>query len=229
MTKDQIVTWIKTEFKPLTLATPDPTIQQAVDNSIRYWNTNSGYKIFEMYDYAGGQARVQVSAQFKTVVQVYPATTTTWIWQDHPLWTLLGITILDNVTSDLIMMSEAFRNYRVYVGTDFRWTYVKSDDPAVGGYLYIINIPVECERVCAVGTKRILPDEDIKSEYILDWILRFTKAQVKMIEGNTLRKSDIIGVRNDGQQLFDEGKDEQTELQEKLAKDGRWVALAQRF
>lgn len=228
--RSNIKDWIVTEFLPIQLATPDDTIYQVIQNAIRYWNTHSGHKTMQVYDYASGTARVQLSTSFKDVVKVYPTQTTSWIWNDHPLWTLLGITILDNVTSDLIMMSEAFRNYRIYLGSDFRWTYQKSEDPDnSGGYLYIINMPSGCSSVCVMGTRRIaLTDVDITDEYILDWILNYSKALLRQIEGNTLRKSDIIGVKNDGQEMLNEGKEEQKTLQESLAKDGRWVALIRR-
>jgi hypothetical protein len=50
-----------------------------------------------------------------------------------------------------------------------------------------------------------------------------------MAEGNTLRKSDAIGIKNDGQQLIDEGKEEIKTLQEQLAQEGRWVSFTKRF
>jgi len=223
------LTWIQNEFKPLTLVTPEETLEQLFENAVRYWNTHSGYKVSSMVQYAPGTKRVQLSPEFKTAVNVFPNKTTTWIWNDHPLWTLLGITVLDNVTTDLIMMSEAFRNYRIYVGTDFRWVYEKSDDPTVGGYLYCINVPTGVTGLYVLGTKRITKNENIKNEYILNWLLYYWKALVKQTEGNTLRKSGIIDIKNDGQQLVDEGKEEMKELQESLARDSRWVVLAKRY
>jgi len=230
-TRDTLAEWLETEFLPLTLATPSGTIQQVIQNAIRYFNTHSGYKISKTYTYASGTTRIQLDTSFKTVVQVYPTTTSSWIWNDHPLWTLLGISVLDNVTTDLIMMSEAFKNYRVYIGADMRWTYNKSEDPDVeGGHLYIINLPPNNDSVFVVGTQRITADDtDIKSEYILDWVLNYAKALLMMIEGNTLRKSSIVGVNNDGQALVNEGNELRKELQEKLGRDGRWVAMIRRF
>jgi hypothetical protein len=228
MDKDEIVAWLANEFLPLTLATPTATLEQIVDNAVRYWNTHSGYKITTMVDVPAGGTAVRLNTQFKRVVRVYPSSTTTWIWNDHPLWTLLGITILDNVTGDLIMMSEAFRNYRIYVGTDFRWVFQKSEDPTVGGDLYAINVPSGVEKLAVVGTKRITANETIKVEYILDWILSFSKALLKQIEGNTLRKSSIIDIKNDGQELVNEGIEEMKDLKERLIHDGRWVALIRR-
>lgn len=223
------LTWIEQEFLPLTLATPEETLIQIYENAIRYWNTNSAYKVTTMIDYPSGTKRVQMNTQFKTVVDIYPAKTTTWIWNDHPLWTLLGITVLDNVTGDLIMLSEAFRNYRCYIGTDFQWIFEKSDDPTIGGYLYCINIPSSTQSLYVVGTKRITEDEDVKVEQVKDWLYRYSKTLVKQVEGNTLRKSSIISIQNDGQQLVDEGREEMKDLQERLSKDSRWVLLARRM
>jgi hypothetical protein len=223
------VSWVKTEFQPLTLATPDATIEQCVDNAVRYWNVHSAYKITTMFDLTvAGAMRVQLNPQFKGVVEVLPCIKTTWIWNDHPLWNLLGVTIIDNVTSDLILLSEAFRNYRIYVGADFRWEFVKSEDPAVGGYLYFMNVPAGANRLAVVGTKRVTIEEDIKQEYILDWLLRYTKSLVQMIEGNTLRKASIIDIKNDGDNLVSEGKETQKALQEELDKNGRWCLFIKR-
>lgn len=226
MTRTEIATWLATEFKPLTLITPTPTILQQIENAIRYWNTHSAYKIGDVYDYIGD--RVQIDTNFKSVVDVIPTEVPAWIWNSHPLWTLTGITVLDNVTSDLILMSEAFRNYQTYVGTNFRWTFQKSDDPTVGGYLYCVNIPRQADSVFVIGTKRILPAEDIVTEPILDWILQYSKALLKQIEGNTLRKTAIIDTPIDGQAMIDEGREDQKDLQEKLAKNSRWVVFIKR-
>jgi hypothetical protein len=221
-----IIEWIKTEFQPLTLATPDATLEQCVNNGIRFWNTHSGYKITLMVDYVPAEKRVLLSKQIKSVIHVLPCSKTTWIWNDNPLWTMMGVTVLDNVTNDLIMMSEAFRNYKIYVGTDMRWQFEKSEDPSQGGYLYIINVPSNVTRLAVVGTKRIVADEDIKVDYILEWLLSYVKALVKQVEGNTLRKAGVVGIKNDGQELVTEGATEAKELQERLKKDGRWTAMS---
>lgn len=228
MRKEDIVGWLAQEFKPLTLATPAVTLRQIVDNAVRYWNTHSGYKIREMVVKPGSGLSVQLSAEIKTVVQVYPATVASNVLNQHPLWTMLGVQLLDNVTSDLIMLSEAFRNYQIYIGTDFRWTFEKSEDPLVGGYLYVKNPSSASTYLCVEGTKRIVPGETIKQEYILDWVLDYSKALLKEIEGNTLRKSGIIDIKNDGNDLVREGIEKQKELKEQLSKDGRWVAIVKR-
>jgi len=225
---NKYVDWIQNEFLPLTLITPLVSIEQCVENAIRYWNTHSAYKISQVVDFSAGSARVQLDPEFKAVVDVLPTAATTYIWSSHPLWTLVGITVLDNVTSDLIMMSEAFRNYQIYVGTNFRFAYKRSDDPAVGGYLYCTNVPANTQSLLAIGTKRITKNEDIKSQYILDWILYYSKALVKQMEGNTLRKTAIIDTILDGQHLVEEGREEVKDLQESLARDSRWIIFMKR-
>ena len=223
------VDWIRQEFKPRVLATDDDTIKQHVENAVRYWNTHSAYRICSQVPYAVGQTRVQLPAAFKTVVQVQPNRSTTWIWNDHPLWTLTSIQVLDSVTTDLIMMSEAFRNYRIYCGTNFNWVWDRAEDINTGGYLYAINIPGGTASLFVVGTKRILPTEDVTEEHILDWLLRYIKGLVKMSEGATLRAASVIKLQNDGQQFLDEGKEEVKDLQEDIHTSARWVVFTQRW
>lgn len=303
MIKKEILEWLKNEFEPLTLATPDDTLNQIIDNTIRHWNTNSGYKISTVVA-AGG--KIQLPASFKTVVQVFPNVNYIPVLVDFSNTLLLGMTVLDNVATDMIMMSEAFKNYKSYISGQFRWHWEKSEDPLIGGYLYTYNIPSGVTRLFCVGTKRIIGtvegtvsgisgtlltfpikedtlsltngthvynddgegilvssaegysgtinyqtgvwsvtgwvsgettdavveveyEEDIKSEYLLNWILPYSKALLKITEGNLLRKSSIINIKNDGDSLISEGKEEKKELEESLGRNGRWVALAQRF
>lgn len=228
---DKYTNWIKREFHPLQLIVArdtDAVLEQQVENAIRYWNTHSAFKISKVFDYTANDARVQLDTEFKSVIDVIPTRATTYLWANHPLWTLVGITVLDNVTTDLIMMSEAFRSYRIYVGTNFRFTYQKSDNPAVGGYLYCVNVPAGTGSVLAIGTKRITKNEDIKSQHILDWILYYAKALVKQQEGNVLRKTKIIDTPLDGQELVQEGRDEVKALQERLHRDSRWIIMMKR-
>lgn len=81
---DKFLTWIRQEFLPLTLATPETTLKQIYENAIRFWNTHSAYRVETMVSYPPGTKRVQLNAQFKAVAEVYPSKTTTWIWNDHP-------------------------------------------------------------------------------------------------------------------------------------------------
>jgi len=306
MLESEIIDWVKQEFMPVSLATPDETILQILRNTKRYWNTHSAFPIVQMFPGASNTS-IRLTPNYKNVVKIYPATTPDWILGNYPMWSLLGIAIIDNLTSDLVLLTEAYKNYRYYMGADFNWNYQKSDLPGVGGRLYMSGLPQGTQNMCVIGTRRLMQgevtldvtgtsgtlqfvpiptlslsltngiitymddglgnlegsqsgytgtidyttgewtvtgwpgsqgevgvatylyDEEITSEYMLEWILYYIKAQVKMVEGNTLRKADALKISNDGQQLINEGKEEVKELQEKLAAEGRWMAFARRF
>lgn len=230
---DEIASWIATSFLPLELVTPDETVELCIKNAIRYFNNYSAVRAFEMV--SASAPRVQVSKYIKVVSQVYPDagnTNTGLNLQDVPLWSLLGVQVVDAITSDMIMLSETYKTYRSYMGKDFSWTFVQSEDPSDangGGYLYMQNLPSGCTRLCILGARRIFEDDNITNSFILDWILRYSRCLVKQIEGNSLRKADIIGVKNDGDTLVQEGKDEMKQLQEELLVNGRWLSFASRF
>jgi hypothetical protein len=228
MTDPECLQWVKVEFYPIMLATPDEAILQALGNAKRWFNTHSAYPIVEMFA-TDNLPYVQLTSAYKNVHQVYPATQPDWILANYPVWSLLGITVIDNLTSDLILLGEAYKNFRYYMGTDFKWNFQKSDNPLVGPKLYLSQVPQGTTNLCVVGSARIMDNTDITSEHILDWVLHYTKALVKMMEGNTLRKSLAIGIQNDGQNLLDEGKEEMKALQERLAQEGRWTSFCRRF
>lgn len=307
MLNTDVLQWMANEFAPVELATPTGTILQLKDNAVRYFNTHSGYPIVKMFDATTSTVALQLTPDYKNVVQVYPATTPDWVLQNYPLWSLLGITIIDNLTSDLVMLSEAYRNYKYYMGTDFKFHFERNNDPMVGGQLFLSNLPSPTSRICVVGTKRVvcgtptvaisgvsgtIPfvpidsetlvlsngthtftdedgsgdltssiagytgtinlttgawtvsgwsggtttgtatfdyEEDIKSEFILNWILNYSKALVKMAEGNTLRKAAAINITTDGQALYTEGKEEKQALEEQLSREGLWLSFPKRI
>jgi hypothetical protein len=228
-TKTSIMEWLKTEFLPVTLATPDTGMSQIIDNALRYWNSHSALRRMAVVPFTNSTVSVQLDPMFKEIVAVMPNYATNWIMEGYPVWSLLGITVLDNMSSDLIITSEAFRNYSYYLGTDFRFSFEKGADPTEGGYLYIQGFPPQATKAVVVGTTRLNRVEQILDEHTQDWILNYCKALLKMNEGTTLRKADIIAVSNDGQRMFDEGESLKKELQEALMKEGRWVTFASRM
>ncbi len=230
MTKIQILDWVRTEFLPLNLATEERTILQIIDNALRYFNTHSAYPHFEMVsNVSPDQHRIQCSKQFGTIAQVYPATQNLWVLQNYPMWSLLGVSVLDNVTADLVQMYSAYQTYATYIGLDFRWSEVTSENPAFGPELFLTNIPVNTTSLCVVGSRRFDSTEDIRAEWVLDWLLKYVKALVKKAEGNILRKSTIIDVKNDGQELMTEGKEEEKDLEQRLSDEGRWLVFGKRI
>jgi hypothetical protein len=226
--KQKYLDWVKAEFQPRTLATPDATLKQLLDNAVRYWNTHSAYKISQMVSY-NGQTRLQLSASFKEVVNIYPNKTANWIWNEFPTWSLAGIAVLDNIRTDLILATEAFKAFNIYVGANFRhWFEPNHDSPSTGGFLYTRNVPSGTSAFYVVGTKRILPADDIDSQHINNWLLYYFKALVKQTEGHAIRAAQIVVPGIDGQQIYSEGKVEQTELQNTLKKEAFWVSFPKR-
>ena len=229
MKQTEMIQWLQTEFKPVTLATPQPTLAQLVRNTFRYWNSHAAYRYVTMIDFAASHGVMEVSKYYKTVVQLWPNTSTPTTWVSFPSWNLLGISVLDNVTSDMILMTEAFRNYRQYVSSTLQFHFEPGATPDDVGRLYIQNWPQGASRACVVGTRRFFQDDDITNEYVLEWMLDYAKALLKIQEGNTLRKAGIINVKNDGQELVDEGMKEKADLQQRLIEEGRWVIFGQRM
>jgi len=232
MTDSEIMQWCQTEFAPLTLATPPESIQQFITNSRRYWNTHSAYKVIRMYSFSSGtdtQAQCQVDADIKQVVTCYPSVLREELFSNHPMWVLLGFITLDRNTQDLIQLSHTFEGYRVYLGNDFRWHFERSlDNGTTPGWLYMQQMPTGASSVAVVGTKRLTDTEEIKDDYILDWIMQYTKAQVNLAEGNTMRKLPTTGLTLDGDALVAEGKASIDRLQDVLKKEGHWVLFSER-
>lgn len=220
--------WIYGEFAPTTLAIGQVAVDQQSRNAVRYWNTHSAYKITKMFDYAG-QDSIELTADIKNVAKVYPSIVEDTLLQTNPIGTLLGFVTLDSMTTDLIMQINAMEGYRIYMGQDFRYRYERSTNQAVTpGRLYVQNVPRGATKLAVVGLKWILDDEDITDDFILDWILQYTLALTKVKEGNTLRKAQIIGIQNDGEQMLQEGLDAVKDLQEKLSRESQWALLATR-
>ncbi len=236
MTTVDIREWIEQSFKPLKLATPPDVILQCIDQSILYWNIHSAFKVARMYDNSHANY-FSVGTDVKSVVQVYPSAMRENILSDHPMWMLLGFVTLDNYTSDLMLLSSVFDSYKVWLGADFRWKWMMSEDSSVGGKVYIQSVPTDAAKFAVVGLLRLIPEVasegaepeyDIKHESVYDWVREYARALVCMREGNILRKADLIDAKNDGQVLMDEGVIRAEKLQEQLRQDGRWMLLARR-
>jgi hypothetical protein len=230
MKREEIRDWIVQSFMPVHLSLPNETLDQIIDATILYWNTHSGYKIVRMFSVTAdaNTTQVQLSADIKTVIHCYPSAMVEELFSNHPMWVLLGFITLDRYTEDLMLLSNTFENYKIYLGNDFRWKWIRSDDSTVGGWLYLQQTPRGASKVAVVGTKRILVGEDITDEFIYNWIREHARSRVKIFEGNVLRKAVIIGISNDGESMVTEGKAECLALEEALRKESRWMLCSVR-
>jgi len=175
---------------------------------------------------SSGCGEVQLLSEIKTVVRVYPSTMQEELFSNHPMWVLLGFITLDKYTQDLMLLSHTFEGYRIYLGNDFRWKWIRADNSSEGGWLYIQQVPMGATRLAVVATKRIVADEDITDEFIYRWIRDYARVIVKMYEGNVLRKAQIIGIANDGDMMISEAKEEKKDLEENLRKESFWLSMA---
>jgi len=217
------------EFLPIQLSISPETLSQIYDNTIRYFNTHSAVKIMEMFDTVSGSAKVELTTSYSVVSQVYPSAIQGDILTQHPWQMLLNMTLLDNMTSDLAQISHAYQEYRVYLGRDFHWIFVESYDPTVAPYLLLENLPHGASKICVIGARKINPNEDVKGEFVLDWMLKYMLALVKIAEGRILRKAALIDIVTDGKELVSEGREEKKELEENLGIEGRYLCFAQRI
>jgi len=229
MTKNEIVDWIRNNYLPIQLATATETMEQHVDTTIRYWNTHSAYSILRNVDVSYTDKFKEVPTDIKTVVEVMPNDFQDDYFANHPMYILLGYVTLDRFTQDFILISNTYEAYRRFLNADFKWNFQRTEDPAVGGTIYFQNIPRAVTKMTINGLKRILPEEDIKDEHILEWILEYSRALVEISEGVILRKSGMIGIQNDGTDLVQEGTTKVDALQERLRQEARWAVLATRI
>ena len=232
MTREEIRDWVLTSFKPVKISLPNETLDQIIENSIAYWNTHSAYKIVRMVTSPvtgdGGRGAVQLDPDIKTVVKVYPSVMQEELFSNHPMWVLLGFITLDKYTQDLMLLSHTFEGYRIYLGNDFRWKWIRTEDSTVGGWLHVNQVPSGATKLAVLGTKRVLATEDITDEFIYRWIRDYARCVTKIFEGNVLRKAQIIGISNDGDQMITEGKEEKDKLEETLRQEARWLFMAVR-
>lgn len=227
MTRKQISDWIIRSFDPIALATPGDTLSQIVDEVIDYWNTHSAYKISAFLPTSNNV--ITLPLEFKVVESIHPNVQQVQMLQDFPNTLLLGMTVLDNLTTDTILLSEGYKNYRTYMGGQLAFQEIRSEDPTVANRIVVNNLNRACTDVFVVGAKRILPGEDIKQLCIYEWVRRYARAKVKQREGEVLRKAKTIGVDNDGDSMVTEGLAEQEKLAVELGEQGRWLLLGSRF
>jgi hypothetical protein len=229
MKKSQMLEFVQNEFLPLELSLASEALSQVYDAALRYFNIHSGLKNMKMFDVTESTVKVTLDTSFSTVAQVYPSAIQSDIIQRHPWQILLNMTLIDNMTNDLVMLSHAYQEYLVYMGKDFSFTFIDATDSDVAPYLLVENVPQGTTKLCVVGTKRIVANEDVKQEFALDWLLRYMVALTKIKEGMILRKADIIDVKNDGNNLISEGKEEKKELEDILAAESRYLAFGRRI
>ena len=227
MNRIDITEWIKIQFKPLILSIPDDVIDQKIKDAIRYWNTHSAFKIIVMADMPAPNSSVSMPTSVKTVSEVIPNALESVVLDQFPFWSFFGNVNSGTFVQDYTELFEGYKSYKKYYSSEMAWTWVRSTDSEdVGGKLYVTRYPAGATKLACMCLKRITLNEDVKDEHILDWLLNYTLALIKIIEGNVLRKGQLIGIKDDGNNLLSEGAKEKEQLEETLRKEGRWFIMA---
>ena len=183
-----------------------------------------------MYTVEQATRSIEIDTNMKNVAEVYPNDMKDDYFANHPMYVLLGYVTLDRFTQDFILVANTYEAYRRFLNAEFKWDFVRSTEgPKTKGRLYFQNIAGGVTKMAVVGMKRIEEGEDVKDQFILDWILSYSQALVKMTEGIVLRKAGMIGITNDGSDFVTEGQTEAGELKERLRQEGRWSILAGRY
>lgn len=227
MTRPQIYDWLTRSFDPMVLSTPKESVEQLIEECVDYWNTHSAYKLNVFMPVTNKV--ITLPLEMKMVESIHPNVQQVQLLQDFPNTLLLGMTVLDNLTTDTILLSEGYKNYRTYMGGQLAWQEIRSEDPTVPGRVVINNLNTACTDVLVVGAKRILPLEDVKQIAIVEWLRRYARAKLQVREGQTLRKAKVVGVDADGAEMVTEGNTEILKLEKELEVNGRWMVMGSRF
>jgi hypothetical protein len=188
---------VVSSFAPIELVTDEEALDVCIEQSIAWWDRVCAYTVVEEFAY-NQQNVIQLPTRVDQVIEVLPDRVTTELFTAQTL--LLGVTILDYDINTLVMKHDHLANLRTFLGSRFRWRWVKP-------YLYIDGMTT------AVAAFAIfyLPHYDFTSrtEEITDkaayWITRYAIGLVKQKEGRILRLGKVIGSDLDGDSLYSEG------------------------
>ena len=198
--------YVRRSFEPIVLATANVSLEQCVEQAIRWWDRVGGYPQVEQFAYPQTNA-FPLPDRVDQVVQVYADRVTTELFTAQTL--LLGVTVLDYDILTLAMKSDHLANLRTFLASRFRWKWVRP-------HLYVDGM------VTAVASMVVvyLPHFEYTDRNVdvngknLDWVIRYARALVKGREGEIRRLGSVIQSPLDGDTLVTESKDELTAIAE---------------
>lgn len=196
----EIVEYVEASFKPIKLATATTSLEQCVEEAIRWWNRVGGYPKAEQFAYPQTNA-FELPERVDQVMYVITDRVTTELFTAQTL--LLGVTILDYDIMTLAMKQDHLSNLRTFLASKFRWRWVKP-------YLYVDGMVTAVANMVVV----YLPYFDWEDREFditgkdLEWIQRYARALVKQREGEIRRLGSVIGSPLDGDTLVSESASE---------------------
>ncbi len=196
----EIVEYVVSSFKPIVLSTARVSIEQCVEEAIRWWNRVCGYTKVEQFAYPQTNS-FSLPERVDQVVRVIPDRVTTELFTAQTL--LLGVTILDYDILTLAMKQDHLANLRTFLASRFRWQFHKP-------YLYVDGMLTAVSSMVIV----YLPHYDHTDRDVnitgrdIDWIKRYARSLVKQREGEIRRLGQVVGSPLDGDTIMAEGKEE---------------------
>ena len=196
----EIVEYVVSSFKPIQLATDKVSIEQCVEEAIRWWDRAAAYPKAEQFAYPQTNS-FQLPERVDQVIDVIPDRVTTELFTAQTL--LLGVTILDYDILTLAMKQDHLSNLRTFLASKFRWKFLKP-------YLYVDGMLTAVADMIVV----YYPHYDYTDRNIditgkdIDWITRYARALVKGREGEIRRLGSVIQSPLDGDTLTSECKEE---------------------
>ena len=202
----EIVEYVISSFKPITLATAKVSIEQCVEEAIQWWDRVGGYPKAEQFAYPQTNS-FMLPDRVDAVMQVIPDRVTTELFTAQTL--LLGVTILDYDILTLAMKQDHLANLRTFLASRFRWKFVKP-------YMYVDGMITSIATMVVV----YLPHYNWEDRNIaitgkdVYWIRRYARALVKQREGEIRRLGSVIQSPLDGDTLVGESRDEITAIKD---------------
>lgn len=196
----EIVEYVVSSFKPIKLSTATVSIEQCVEEAIRWWNRVGGYPKAEQFAYPQTNS-FTLPDRVDQVMYVITNRITTELFTAQTL--LLGVTVLDYDITTLAMKQDHLSNLRTFLASRFRWKWVKPN-------LYVDGLLTAVSSMVVV----YLPHFDWTDKEAeingkdLEWIQRYARALVKQREGEIRRLGSVIQSPLDGDTLVTESASE---------------------
>ena len=200
----EIVEYVESSFKPITLATSKVSIEQCVEEAIQWWDRVGGYPKAEQFAYPQTNSFL-LPDHVDAILQVIPDRVTSELFTAQTL--LLGVTILDYDILTLAMKQDHLANLRTFLASRFRWKWEKP-------YMYVDGLTTAIATMVVI----YLPHYDWEDRDVeitgkdVYWIRRYARSLVKQREGEIRRLGGVIQSPLDGDTLVGESDKEITAI-----------------
>jgi len=192
----EIVEYVVSSFKPIVLSTAKVSIEQCVEEAIRWWDRVGGYPKAEQFAYPQTNS-FELPPRVDQVLYAIPDRVTTELFTAQTL--LLGVTILDYDILTLAMKQDHLANLRTFLSSRFKWKFLKPN-------LYVDGMTTSIATMVIVYYQHY-DWQDREADIVgkdIEWIQKYARALVKQREGEIRRLGSVIQSPLDGDTLVSE-------------------------